>query len=273
MAYEVTAEMTSQTGEPPRVALTILNIPGEQVLRVERTVSGETTIVPRARRVRASTAVLVTDFFPGLNVPTTYVVWVGGQAMATTTITVASEVGWIQDPIYPDQAIPVSGNRVAGALMLTSDSLQEVNYGAGGEQIRTLGSRYGVVIGANRSAAQNVVLAGSSMDRGLDAKIRELVAQAAVLVLRPLPEMLPLPGVAYLHADFTDSPFTTHWGGDLARFTLSGNLVQAIIAAYRSGLATYQDASTVLSGYTYAQVAALRAGLQYVDVHKDPTRV
>lgn len=274
MAYETTVEAVTGAGVPPRAIVTVLGIPGEQVLRVERTAGGETTIVPGARRKRGSVAMVITDFFPALGVPTAYTVYVGTQAVAQASITVASEAGWLQDPIYPDQAVPVVGHGgVSGALKLTSESLESVTYPVTGAEHKTMGSRYGVVIGSDRGGAEGITLTHSSYDRDLDAAVRELSRGASILVFRPPPGMQPLPPVCYLHATFTDMPMTTHWGGSLARFSLTGNLVQAVMAAFRSGLATYGDVHAVLSGYTYGEVAALQSGRTYLEVHKEPTKV
>lgn len=272
--YYLQAEPVIEAGKPPRVNLVVHSIPGEQVIRVERTSSGETTIVPGARRKRASGAAVIVDHFPALGTPTTYTVYVGTHAMKQTTITVESDTGWLQDPIYPDQAVPVVGHGgVVGALKLTSESLESVTYAVTGTEHKTLGSRYGVVIGSDRGGAENVTLTHSSYDRALDTATRELVEDAPVLVFRPPAGMQPLPPVCYLHATFTDMPLTTHWGGTLARFSLTGNLVQAVLTAARSGLATYADVHAILSGYTYGDVAALQAGKSYLDVQKNPTKI
>lgn len=272
--YYVEAEAVIEAGKPPRANITIHSIPGEQVLRLERTSGGETVIVPGARRKRSSGAAVIADPFPALGVPTTYTLWVGTQAMRQATLTVESATGWLQDPIYPDQAVPVVGHSgVAGALKLTSESLQSVTYPVTGTEHKVMGGQYGVVVGSGRGGAEGITLTHSSYDRELDAAVRDLVKETPVLVLRPPAGLQPLPPVSYLHAVFTDMPLTTHWGGNLARFSLAGNLVQAILTAVRSGLATYEDVHAVLSGYTYAEVAAMQSGKSYLDVQKDPTAI
>lgn len=272
--YYVEAEAVLEAGKPPRANITIHSIPGEQVLRLERTSGGETVIVPGARRKRSSGAAVIADPFPALGVPTTYTVWVGTQAMRQATLTVESATGWLQDPIYPDQAVPVVGRSgVAGALKLTNESLQSVTYPVTGTEHKVMGGQYGVVVGSGRAGAEGITLTHSSYDRELDAAVRDLVKETPVLVLRPPAGLQPLPPVSYLHAVFTDMPLTTHWGGNLARFSLAGNLVQAVLTAFRSGLATYEDVHAVLSGYTYAEVAAMQSGRSYLDVQKDPTAI
>ncbi|MFF5791137.1 hypothetical protein ACFY5D_03720 [Paeniglutamicibacter sp. NPDC012692] len=272
--YYTQAEAVTEAGKPPRVNLTINSIPGEQVIRVGRTAGGDTTIVPGARRKRGSVAMVVPDLFPALGVPTTYTVYVGTQAVGQATLTVESDTAWLQDPIHPDQAVPVHGSSGGdGVLKLTSESLQSVSYAVTGTEHKVMGGRYGVVVGSDRGAAEGITLTTSSYDRDLDAAVRELVKDTPILVFRPIPGMHPLPPVCYLHAAFTDLPMTTHWGGPLGRFSLAGNLVQAVLSAFRSGLATYADVHAVLSGYTYGDVAALHAGKQYLDVHKDPTSI
>ena len=82
--------------------------------------------------------------------------------------------------------------------------------------------------------------------------------------------MVPLPALAYLAAEVVEQPTTVHIGGSLTRWSVTGDLVSAVLQAAISGFVTYDEVQQLLSGVSYNEVQAAYAGLTYLDVQKVP---
>lgn len=264
-------ELEAVTDGPPRVRITVYNVPGTQTIKVVRRAGGETWTVPGLKAKSVTDTAVFDDWFAPLNTDVTYTVEVAGVAQHTGTVLVPSGTAWLQDPLQPDRAVPVVGRgNFPGALHLTSDSLQSVEYTSPGAEHYVMGAKYPVVVGGQRQGLSGAQLVASSYDRALDEAFRTLVAEAPVLVLRTIEGMHPLPPLVYLHAQVSEQPTTTHYGGELGRWSMQGNLVAAVVQAVRSGFITYQQAQELLAGYTYADIQTIAASTTYLDWQKNP---
>ena len=265
-------ELEQVTGEgPPRIRITVYNVPGTQKIRIVRRAGGETWTVPGIRSRQVTDTAVFVDWFAPLNTSISYTVSVGGVDQYTGSVTLHSDSAWLQDPLQPDRAVAVVGQGTRpGHLHLTGDSLQSVEYPAETSQAQVMGAKYPTIMGGQRQGAAGVQLVASVYDRATDGAFRTLIEDTSVLVFRPIGGMYPLPPLCYLSAQVSEQPLTSHWGGDLARWSVSGNLVAAVMQAAVSGMVTYAQVDELLSGYTYAEVQQVAASTTYLDWQKNP---
>lgn len=256
----------------PRVRITIYNVPPGTTIQIRRTSGGETMVVQGIFSQVTSDAGVFVDWAAPLNVEATYTVLVDGQAQYSGSVTLTSDTAWIQDPLQPDQALPVhpSSAAIPGNLVLDAEALASVAYAAPGETVRIMGSRYPRFFGGGRQGGTGVALPLLAMTPEMHDAFLGVIAEAPVLLFRPLPSMRPLPPVCYLRADVTDAPPNTVAGREIARFTVEGDLVKAVLQAAVSGFITYAQVDELLAGYTYGDVQAAAASTMYLDWQKNP---
>jgi hypothetical protein len=206
-----------------------------------------------------------------LNRPVTYTLSANGSAICSATIILESEDAIIQDPIQPDKFLPVKMvGREPGFLTMSSQALSNVQYESGQSLVRVMGSPYAVALGGQVAAASGVNVSVASYDAETAASFRALRAEAPILLLRTTTDMVPLPALSYLSAEVAEQPVTVHMGGTLTRWSVTGDLVSAVMQAAISGFVTYDEVQQLLAGVTYDEVQAAYSGLTYLDVQKNP---
>lgn len=256
---------------PPRVRVTVTNVASPLTFTLTRLCEGESWTVPGWRARTFTDSDVDVDWVAPLNRPVTYTLSANGSAICTATIILESETAIIQDPIQPDKFLPVlTDGRKAGYLTMSSQALQSVDYLSGGNNIQVMGSAYPVRIGGGVTAAAGVNATVVSDDAVTASAFRKLRAQAPILCLRTTADMVPLPPLAYLAAEVSEQPLTVHIGGTLTRWSVTGDLVSAVLQAAISGFVSYDQVQQLLAGVTYTQVQTAYSGLTYLDVQKDP---
>lgn len=259
-------------GGAPRVRLTLTGLGSTSVVvRVTRSVGGESLTVPGALAWDVVDSGVLVDYAPPNGIQTTYTVYVNGVIADVKTITVFSPYAWLSDPRQPDRALPVLvEGKEPGALTMRDEALKDVPYSARSSSMAVMGDRLPVAFGGQRMAPQGVNVSMSSYDSGTADAFRELVSEAPVLLLRTIPQMVPLPPVVYLLADVVEKPLTVHIGGGFTAWSVVGDFVRPVLQQVISGFLTYDDVQAVLGVYTYDEVQALAAGTTYLDWQKNP---
>lgn len=146
----------------------------------------------------------VRDYFPALNIPIRYRVLEsnGTITLAAATITFASSVGWLQDPLVPKNAVALAEGwpDAEGHTMLTWGTEAEASYEQSGEVIQTFGARRPVVSAGQRQVASAVPLTFAHDVAVEDGVLKELLLSTGVLVYRS-PEARLLDPVAFIKLD------------------------------------------------------------------------
>lgn len=255
----------------PRTRLTVYNVPDGSVMELRWSSGGESGPVQGHRVWRMSGVGIAIDWAVPLNREVTYTVVVEGQIMSTASLTVFSDVAWIQDPLHPDGALPVHSTRIVkGYLLLDSKAISNATYSNNGDSAQIMGSRYPRFNAGLRSAASDVSVTMWSDDEPTEAAFRNMVLEAPVLLLRPLPRHRLLPPLAYIAGDVNEDQITVRLGADLTHWTFAGNLVQAVLQAAQSGFITYGQVQELLGGYTYGEAQTAAKSTTYLDWQKNP---
>lgn len=255
----------------PTVILTVTGLGVSTVtVRITRSVGGESLTVPGALAWEVVDSGALTDYAPPLNIQATYTLYVDGVIADVKTVTAVSEHSWIQDPRQPDRCLPVVlGGIEPGCLTLGGESLQAFDYPAGSSTMPVMGDSYPVAFGGQRSAARGVNLTLHAMDApGRD--MFALIKESPVLLFRPAVAEIPLPPMTYMLAAVTATHHGAGSGEAFTTWSVSGDLVRAVLQQVISGFLTYDDVQAVLGVYTYDEVQALAAGTTYLDWQKNP---
>jgi len=256
---------------PPRIRVTVTGVASLTTFTLTRLCEGESWTVPGWPARTFTDSDVYVDFAAPLNRPITYTLSANGSAICSATIILESETAIIQDPIQPDKFLPVfTTGRNPGALTMRSDALQSSAYTAPSNKITVMGARYPVGMGGQVTAASGVSVSVSSHDPATAAEFRDLRSEAPILLLRTTSDMVPLPALSYLLAEVQEQPVNVHYGGNLTRWIVTGDLVAAVMQSAISGFVTYDQVQQLLAGVTDDEVQAAYNGLTYLDVQKDP---
>lgn len=262
----------------PRVEVTLTDLtPSTNTVTIWRTADGKRQAVRGFRKRDVVSADFVIDYEAPLGRTVTYEVEVtaginaqAGSPQQTTTVNAAS--GCIQDPLVPGSAVPVFGEFPGGGqATLRGDALKALEYRADMSVMQILGSPDPVALMGQRMAAGGVDMSMVTDAAQEAANLRNLIQQAPLLLVRPLPHWAAaLPGLCYLAASApTEMPVTEAWGGSLIRWQLVGDLVAAPTMNVLVPLWTYGDVKALWGTYQQAQTAL--SGKTYLDVLKSPS--
>lgn len=263
----------------PRVGITVdgLDGVGPSVVTVWRSTVGGVRRKVRgwdARRIFGSDFAI--DYEAPLGRVITYELQVISGAVvpqrltATTTLDVTT--GFIQDPLLPLGAIPVSGDRTPAGATLRSTAFQQLDYEAGFTSTQVLGSREPVVNGGQRRSASNIsydMITRAAQDA---TDLRNLLTVTSLILVRPLPEWGPLPDLIYTMAQVvSEMPYDVSYGGSLTRWALKGDTVRPPSIQVLVALWTYDQVAALWATYGDAQSAANLISATYLDAQRDPT--
>lgn len=265
-------ELETLDGPPPAVRITVSGVAAMTVFTLTRLYDGQTDTVPGWREKQFTDSYVDTDSVAPTNRPVTYNLLINGVVAASATITLPTPYAWIQDPLQPDKNMPLALNgRVPGMATLDDKSLKTFDYKAASTEIPIMGSNLPVVFGGQRMDASGLLHRFRTFTDTDAALLLDVIREAPILLIRSLPEMTGLPALAYVSGDVRREPFTTHLpGGQQQYWTVTGNLVAAIMQASISGSITYDEVQQLLAGYTYDQVQTLAAATTYLDWQKNP---
>lgn len=268
----IAMELVTLDGPPPAVQVTLTGITSLTTFTLTRLCAGDTETVPGWRAKPITDSDVSTDPAAPLNLPITYTLSTAGGIVASATITLPSTTAWLQDPLQPDKSIPVvlTGN-VPGAMTLDGTALKQIDYKNQASEIQILGSALPVFFGGQRRARTGINITMKSYTDDVSATFLNIVQEAPILLLRPITKMIGLPPLAYLNADVSQKPFTTHLPGLHQQiWTITGDLVAAVLQAAISGYVTNDEVQQLLAGYTNDQIQAKAAGTTNLDWQKNP---
>lgn len=272
----------------PQVGITLDGLSSPATVRVDVSWDGGVTWVSvrGASPVTASGSTFVRDFVPPLNVEARYraTVLAGTMSGATqATITVGSDLVWMQDPIAPHAQVGVELATETTFAALGVSSLTAFTRAQNADVVVVQGARLPVASVSTRMAPSRIPFAVQAWaaQGALRRQIRELVDQAGVLVLRGLPDEFGIDPVAHVAVgDVSDR--TVALGhvrpGDLQFTEVSMSVQQVRPTSLRIVVPwfTYDDVTALVQaalgpGATYDDVlAAMPVGTTYLDAQKNP---
>lgn len=273
----VTAEaLPPAPGSRAGVTITGLGI-GESVVTLWRLADGLREIVPGYRREPMNDAAFVTDYYVPVNRPVTYEVEVlsgpdGSSRTTSAPVTVTSATGWLMDPLIPQSAIPVVGERRSnGDIVLRSQALQSLEYQGDVSMFKIMGSNKPMALFGERMAESGMDISVSLRSAEENARLKKLLRATTSLHFRPMPEWgsLELEGFMFLaSAMVRQTPVNVMMGGNLTWWDLPTTTVQGPAIKVLTATFTYGDVAILMS--TYGQKQALMAGKTYLDDLKNP---
>jgi hypothetical protein len=264
-------ELETVDGDPPAVRVTVSGVAATTTFTLNRLCEGKTITVPGWRAKQFTDSYSEVDWAAPTNRPVTYTLLVDGVVVASATITLPSAYAWLQDPLQPDKCLRFGLSRDGTTAVLDHKSLKQFTHKANAATVQIMGSPEPVVFGGQRQAASGVTYQLRTFTEADADTMTALIEETPILLVRPLPGMVGVPAVAYLNGDVTQAPFTTHLPGEHQQYwTVTGDLIAAVLQAAITGTVTYDQVQQLLAGYTYDQVQAKAAATTYLDWQKNP---
>lgn len=276
--YTPVLALVAKTDAPcPRVEITISDLdPTENVVSIWRTVDGKQKAVRGAREWTVIGSDAVVDYEVPLGRVTQYDLEISSGITAGVTvpsgaITVTDTKGWIQDPLDPTSAVPVYPDiGPNGEPSFTSEAFKQFEYAAKSSLIPIIGEDEPVALIAQRMVANNVPFDMFTDQAQQATTLRNILAEAAPVLVRPLPEWArALPGLCYVSvATVREMPVNEGWGGEIVEWGLQGDLVASPTMNIVVVVTSYGDVQALWT--TYQQAQTTLAGKKYLDVKKNP---
>lgn len=264
-------ELETVDGVPPSVRITVSGVTTATVFTLTRLCEGRTVTVPGWRAKQLFDSAVDMDWCTPTNRPVTYTLLVNGVVVAAATIILTSPYAWLQDPLQPDKCLRFGLSRDGDTAVLGHSSLKQFTHRGSSSTMQILGSGEPVMFGGQRQAPSGVTYQFRTFTEADAATMAALIDETPILLVRPLTGMVGLPALAYLNGDVVQVPFTTHLPGEHQQYwTVTGDLVAAVIRAAVTGSVTYDQVQQLLSGYTYDQVQTKAAATTYLDWQKNP---
>ena len=264
-------ELETVDGTPPAVRVTVSGVASTTTFTLQRLCEGKTITVPGWRAKQFIDSYSDLDWAAPTNRPITYTLLVGGVVIASATITLPSVYAWLQDPLQPDKCLPFGLSRDGDTAVLDHKALKQFTHRANATTMQILGSPEPALFGGQRQASSGATYQLRTFTETDAAAMASLIGETPILLVRPLPSMVGVPAVAYLNGDVVQAPFTTHLPGEHQQYwTVTGDLIAAVLHAAVTGGVTYDQVQQLLAGYTYDQVQAKAAATTYLDWQKNP---
>lgn len=264
-------ELETVDGDPPSIRVTVSGVAAMTTFTLQRLCEGKTITVPGWRAKQFIDSYSELDWAAPTNRPVTYTLLVNGAVVTSATITLPSDYAWIQDPLQPNKCLRFGLSRDGDTAVLDHKSLKQFTYKANAGTMQVIGDPEPTVFGGQRQAASGVMYQIRTFTDLDAAAMTAMIADTPVLLVRPLPAMVGVPAVAYLNGDVVQAPFTTHLPGEHQQYwTVTGDIVTAVLRAAVTGSVTYDQVQQLLAGYTYDQVQAKAAATTYLDWQKNP---
>lgn len=275
--------VTAQDGDPtvaPRTAVTITGLYsfGPSRVTLYRSSDGN----PR-RKVRGVNGALMygsgfmIDYEAPLGRVVTYELVIdSGDVIPlrlTDTVTLDAETGFIQDPLQPGSAIPLTASDAApdGAVVVSSKAFRKLGYAIESSSVNVLGGREPIAMTGQRMAASGIDFSLLTEAAEQSTALRNLFAQAPIVLVRPLPSWGPLPDVIYTVPSVTEEPTYGDEGVVMTTWSLVGDSVRAPTMNVLVPLWTYDAVQALWVTYADQQAQASAETARYIDVQADPT--
>lgn len=256
------------------ITITDLGV-GDSVVTVWRLADGERVPVQGYRRFLMNDGAYVEDWAVALGRPVSYEVEVlsgpsGAARVTSEPVTVAATVGYLQDALDPQSAVPIIADHKDG-IYLRAASLSEFERQADVSIFKVMGSSKPMALIGERMAELGVDTSVSTRTAEDNSRLAALLGSSANLLFRPLPEWgdLGLAGSMYLaNPSFTRRPVNVAYGGDLTWWDIRSDVVAAPAIRVLTALFTYGDVMMLFG--TYQDKLDAMAGATYLDDLKSP---
>lgn len=263
----------------PRVDIDIADLdPSVNEITIWRTADGVRKFVRGTREWAIEGSNSITDYEVPLNRSVQYelevIEGISAEVVSSPqSVTVTTTFGTIQDPLDPASALKLYTDLgPGGEPSFTLEALAQFDYDTETNLVKIIGSPDAIAFIGQRMAASNVPFHVFTDVAQQSTDLRTLLAQAAPVLIRPLPGWAnALPALCYVSVKTVNElPFNEAFGGQVIEWKLVGDLVAAptvniVVAAITYGTvqalwSTYQSAQTALSGDTYLQVKKSPSG-------------
>lgn len=269
--------------EPDAVPRSEITVTGLDTLGPTRvTVYRSSEGSPR-RKVRGMSSVMLfgsgfgVDYEAPLGRPVLYELVVETGAVIpvrlTTTITLDSATGFIQDPLQPRTFVAMTSDdvEVGDTAVITSKAFRRLTYALESTSVNVLGGREPVAMTGQRMRASGIDFSVLTEAAEQSTALRNLLAQAPIVLVRPLPSWGPLPDVIYTVPAVTEAPVYGEDGVIMTTWTLTGDAVRAPTMNVLVPLWTYDAVEALWVTYNDQQSQATANAYRYLDVQADPT--
>ena len=263
----------------PRVGLTITGLGiGESVVTLWRSADGEREPVSGQRRITLNDASFITDYHAPVGRPVTYEVEVisgptgPSRTIADPVTLETGKVGFLMDPLIPQSAVPVVGERDTNDdIYIQGEALAALEYAADMSIFQIMGQDKPMALFGQRMAEMNLNTSMGTRSAEQNARLKKLLRSTPQLLFRPSPEWgrLELSGTLFLgNAKATQVPVNVLIGGDITWWEMASDVVQAPAVKVLTAIFTYGDVQILMN--TYQQKQDLMAGKTYLDDLKSP---
>lgn len=214
-------------------------------------------------------------FDPEVYDPVVYDTGSGGSLTTEASILVPSESAWLQDPLNPRSAVSVSWHHDdSGSVRLLSRTAAVIGRRQPVDLVTPEGSRLPVASIGTRQGPSGVLLhlrAFIASQGALVKDLRDLFDEAGTVVIRGLPQHLPIDPVAHVVAPDLDESAVV--GGVLGLFNdWNFTVTQVRPPGPRIVVPwwTYDQVKALWAGFSYEDVLAARPGDTYLDWLRTP---
>ena len=217
---------------------------------------------------RAVSSLFERDYEAPLNVPTTYRLQVDGpsvQGDVEAILTVPSATAWVQDPLNPRTAVPVSTDFPAGVGALRATGAT-ATFDQVVDLVTPAGSDLPVASVGQRRRASRVPLV-LDCDPSDSPTLQRLLMESGEVVIRGLPSWVPLDDVATVVLDAVTVAVV-----GLQRHRWSGEATRVATSSLRLAVPwlSWRDLMDDWPGATWADLMAARPGATFLDWMRDP---
>ena len=233
-----------------------------------------------AREITALGGTFVRDHACPLNTEARYrlVVHSGAVTPSPTeaTITVPSDVAWVQDPLAPRTAVAIRADLEPGGALLTQGSLAEATWAQPTDIVTPEGAQAPVASIGQRLLAGRVPLVLTHRIAQDGGTLRRLLLGAGTVLLRGLPSNLLEPVAHVVVGPAHEQQFATH---QLSQWSLVVDQVRPPALSLVVPWWTYAQVKAAWEAWaeaeetdaTYENVVGARPGSTYLDWLRDPT--
>jgi hypothetical protein len=261
----------AQTTDPgaPQAGITIDGLSAVTGCNIVVTVSWDGGLTWNLVRGGTATGVLgstfMRDFVCPLNVSMTYraVITGGTTATWTATLTIASSLAWIQDPLAPKSAVSFTPFELPGSVTLLAGSFAAIAMNQPMSLVAPMGSAIPVASVGTRMAPVNVplILGAAQSQNAAFLALNALLDAAGQVVLRGLPAGVLLDPVTHVLASTVTYEIEGVAPGLYNTLTLAVSQVQPITTRIVVPWWTYDQVKALIQtqvsvGATYAAVLA-----------------
>lgn len=190
----------------------------------------------------------------------------------TDSATLDVESGYIQDPLQPLSVIALATDDTgADAAIVTSKAFRKLTYALESTSVNVIGGREPIAMTGQRMRASGIDFSLLTEAAEQSTALRNLLMQAPIVLIRPLPSWGPLPDVIYTVPTVSEEPRYGEDGVTMTSWNLVGDSVRGPTMSVLVPLWTYDMVQALWVTYADQQTQATATTSRYLDVQADPT--